>query len=264
MKDIEIKINRETRMVDLSKTIIGNDAENLQGNLIFSFNDEFVEGQARLEYEIKNQKNFISLERIEEKYVIPIKSVITKEGTINMQLVITEGINEENIAIFKSNIFYVYCNCSINAEIEQLDEYPTWIEIANTKLNQVDNVDIDITTTDVGTMVEITRKDGTKKSAIVSGEGGGNEEEKDPTVPTHVKNIKETDISSWNNKSNFSGSYNDLTNKPTIPTNTSQLTNDSNYVKNNDVATQTKLGLVKMWTSINEDGDVGLNISTEV
>lgn len=34
----------------------------------------------------------------------------------------------------------------------------------------------------------------------------------------------------WNNKSNFSGSYSDLTNKPTIPTKTSQLTNDSNFV----------------------------------
>lgn len=31
--------------------------------------------------------------------------------------------------------------------------------------------------------------------------------------------------------SSFSGSYNDLSNKPTIPTKTSQLTNDSNYVK---------------------------------
>ena len=34
MKDIEIKISRETRMVDLSKTTIGNDGENLQGNLV--------------------------------------------------------------------------------------------------------------------------------------------------------------------------------------------------------------------------------------
>ena len=30
--------------------------------------------------------------------------------------------------------------------------------------------------------------------------------------------ISSTDITNWNNKSNFSGSYNDLTNKPTIPT----------------------------------------------
>ena len=34
-----------------------------------------------------------------------------------------------------------------------------------------------------------------------------------------------------------SGSYNDLSNKPTIPTNTSQLTNDSNFVTSNSLAT---------------------------
>ena len=79
--------------------------------------------------------------------------------------------------------------------------------------------------------------------------------ETDPTVPSHVKNISENDISNWNNKSNFSGSYNDLTNKPTlfsgsyndltnkptIPTKTSQLTNDNNYLTSvpNEYATKT-------------------------
>ena len=37
-------------------------------------------------------------------------------------------------------------------------------------------------------------------------------------------------ISSWDSKSTFSGSYNDLADKPTIPTKTSQLTNDSGYL----------------------------------
>ena len=41
--------------------------------------------------------------------------------------------------------------------------------------------------------------------------------ETDPTIPTYVKNITEADISKWNNKSDFSGSYNDLTDKPNIP-----------------------------------------------
>ena len=38
----------------------------------------------------------------------------------------------------------------------------------------------------------------------------------------------------------------------------------NDYIKNTDVATETKLGLVKTWTSTNEDGEIGLNISTEV
>lgn len=45
--------------------------------------------------------------------------------------------------------------------------------------------------------------------------------------------IQATDITAWNNKSDFSGDYNDLTNKPTIPvvpTNVSAFTNDAGYI----------------------------------
>ena len=64
--------------------------------------------------------------------------------------------------------------------------------------------------------------------------------ETDPTVPSYVKNISQTDITNWNNKSDFSGDYNDLTNKPTIPvvpTNISSFTNDSNYQNAKQVQT---------------------------
>ena len=57
--------------------------------------------------------------------------------------------------------------------------------------------------------------------------------ETDPTVPSYVKNITQNDITSWNNKSTFSGDYNDLTNKPaipTVPTNVSAFTNDAGYL----------------------------------
>lgn len=54
--------------------------------------------------------------------------------------------------------------------------------------------------------------------------------ETDPTVPSHVKNITSSDISNWNSKSNFSGNYNDLNNKPTIPSKTSDLQNDSGFM----------------------------------
>lgn len=41
--------------------------------------------------------------------------------------------------------------------------------------------------------------------------------ETDPTVPAHVKGITSENITAWNNKSDFSGSYNDLIDTPTIP-----------------------------------------------
>lgn len=51
-----------------------------------------------------------------------------------------------------------------------------------------------------------------------------------------LDSITSTKISQWDNKSNFSGNYNDLTNKPTIPTKLSQLTNDKGYLVAQDIA----------------------------
>ena len=68
MKDIEIKITKSTRFVDIKTEIIGNDGESLQSKLIFTFKDEFVDGQARLEYEINCEKYYAPLEKIGEGY----------------------------------------------------------------------------------------------------------------------------------------------------------------------------------------------------
>ena len=45
-----------------------------------------------------------------------------------------------------------------------------------------------------------------------------------------LDSITSDKITEWDNKSAFSGNYNDLTNKPTIPTKVSQLTNDEGYL----------------------------------
>lgn len=160
MKDIEIKIKKETRMVEINKYILGNDGENLQGNFVFTF-DEFVDGQARLEYQLQGEKYFIVLNKKDYTYQTPILSVLTKRGQIDMQLVITEGTNENEIPIFKSNIFYLTCNASINAEIEQPDGYELWIDNANALLNRFQET-IDAIETD-GTGEKYLSDDGTYK-----------------------------------------------------------------------------------------------------
>lgn len=169
MKDIEIVISKDTRMVELSQTTIGNDGENLQSKLVFTFEDDaFVDGQARLEYYANGEKYWTVAEKKENSYEVPVLSVMANEGRIDMQLVITEGTDENEIPIFKSNMFYVYCNSSINAEIEQPEEYPEWIDKANTKLNEVENLNVEMN----DGVVTITKKDGTTYSENVRGPEG--------------------------------------------------------------------------------------------
>lgn len=55
--------------------------------------------------------------------------------------------------------------------------------------------------------------------------------ETDPSVPDYVKNIKETDIENWNNKSNFSGSFDDLNDIPSEFTPTSHNHDDTYYTE---------------------------------
>jgi hypothetical protein len=175
MKDIEIKIKKETRMVEINKYILGNDGENLQGNIVFTFEDEFVDGQGRLEYLVDDEKKYIFLDKKDNAYSTPIKSFLTKKGSIDMQLVIIEGTGEENIPIFKSNMFYLYCNSSINAEIEEPEGMDSWVDMVNSKLNKVDiienNGDGTKFLSDDGTykFVKNTNDEGTITDVLVDG-----------------------------------------------------------------------------------------------
>lgn len=183
MENINVIINKHSRMIqNISKRVIGNDGENLQENLVFSFDDEFVNGTARLEITMPDGTNcYHMLTKVDETYQLPVKSIMTKEGKIYMQLVVTEGTDEESIPIFKSNVFFVAVNYSINAEIEQPEGYTQWIDIANAKLNQIDTaldevnvainevntLDIDVSKEGKIVTIDLTKKDGSKKSESV-------------------------------------------------------------------------------------------------
>ena len=142
-KDKLITINSKTSEVFFDNGILGIDGENLQGKLIFSF-DEFIDGVARLEIEINGTKSYAMLTKENEKYTLPIKSFLTKTGKILFQLVIDQENIEESTPIFKSKIFYLMVSNSIEAEIEQPEELSTWIEMADQKLLEVDNALQDI------------------------------------------------------------------------------------------------------------------------
>ena len=74
---------------------------------------------------------------------------------------------------------------------------------------------------------------------------GGITEETDPTVPQFVKNITEEDISSWNAKSDFDGTYNSLSGKPTLGTLAGK-----NIVTETDLDSDVQLSLGKADTAV--------------
>lgn len=367
-KDIIITANSKTSRVDLPTSRLGLNGENLQGNIIVKFSDEFVNGNAILEIQRDDEKYYLTMQKENESYYLPIlSSLLTNPTTIIMQVRITEGTSITDIPIWKSNKFYLKVDESINAETTIPEEYPEWIDIANSKLNQIDNLDIDAEKIDNITTVTIGKKDGTEKSVEIydglkgdsgedakingvntltieagtnitldqegniltinstGGSGGtsnynaltnkpkinnvelvGNKSlndlgiqpkgnyaleseiptktsdltndsgfitgyiETDPTVPNHVKNITQANITSWNNKSDFSGNYNDLTNKPTIPSEVTETTvsnwgftkNTGTYSKPStgipkaDLASAVQTSLDKADTAIQEHQDI--------
>lgn len=233
MNDLIVKIEKLTRKVELEQIYIGNDHENLQEKLVFQF-DTFVNGQGRLEYEINGTKNYIVLTKEEETYTIPVQNVITiyqsdTMGKIKFQLVITEGTAEENIPVFKSNIFYLKCRPSINAVSQAPEGYDLWIEQANAILNEMDNIDLDIVTEDDETKVVITRKDGTEKESVVTSNYDDTEireliaEKQDELISgTNIKTINNESILGSGNiviqggGGGETSNYEDLENKPSI------------------------------------------------
>ena len=91
MKDIIINVNSTTHKVDFPDEFLGIGLENLQGNLIFQFDNNFIGGQARLEAVINDVSGAIyNLQSYGNGYIVPIKSSLLTGSNVLMQLVIDE------------------------------------------------------------------------------------------------------------------------------------------------------------------------------
>ena len=230
-KDIIITANSKTSRVDLPTSRLGLNGENLQGNIIVKFSDEFVNGNTILEIQRDNEKYYLTMQKENESYYLPIlSSLLTNPTTIIMQIRITEGTSITDIPVWKSNKFYLKVEESINAEITIPEEYPEWIDIANAKLNEIDNIDIDVNKVGNTSTVSITKKDGTEKIVeILDGEKGNKGDTGDKGADAKINGVNTLTIEAGTNISldqegniltiNSTGgtfSYTDLTNKPKI------------------------------------------------
>ena len=284
MKDIHIYIKKD-HSVDFEDDYAGLNKENLQGNIIFDF-AEFVPGTARVEIIIDNEKGYIELEQVGQTYTLPIKSSLLSGKDIVMQLVITqEAINEE-IPVWKSESFLLKVGYSINAEEPIPEQYPSWIEIissliasTNSAIDKAGNLDIEATQTSTGATITITNQDNEQTSVeIKNGKDGKdattnyNELDNLPSINSvvlkgnkttsdlgiDIPTVNDATLTIQRNGSTLGTfSANASSNKTinvSVPTKTSDLSNDSGYTTN--VGTIT--GITMNGTSKGTSGVVNL------
>ena len=256
MQDLLIRIH-EDGQVYLYQKVIGYQGENKARNIVIQM-DTFVDGVAILEVRQNDKKYYLTMNKGNISYTLPILNSMLTSDSLEMQLRIT--VDEETV--LKSEIFEVLVENSIEATETIPEEYENWLDTANAKIIELDNFKTDLEQKvadgyfdgEQGPAGKDASINGFNAINIIAGEnvtieqnennfiinaeggsgGGSSTEEQDPTVPEYVKKITEEDIAKWNNKSDFSGNYEDLEGKPTIPevpTKLSELENDSNFVE---------------------------------
>lgn len=146
---------------------IGNEQQNLQNKLKFEFEDEIVEGQAWLEFEIDGVKKYTPMEKYEKGYQIDIKNCLLTSDKVLVDLKITQDENLEGIPVFVTNMVEFDVEKTINAQEEEIEDYPSWIEEANKIINEANNLNLDINKNDKVSTITINKKDGTQKSVDV-------------------------------------------------------------------------------------------------
>ena len=121
MENVIITVNAENKSVVVKPAKIAISGENLQGKFIVEFADNFVDGSARLDVLIcaSKTKGYITLTKSASTYTGNILSSITKHvGEVKMQVVITQSATSGGTPVFKSAIFEVEIEESINATQE--------------------------------------------------------------------------------------------------------------------------------------------------
>ena len=144
MKNIIVNINNRTREAKVNTNVLGVVGENLQGSFIIEFENEFVSGAGFLLCVFPNgESSYIPMERDYRNkiYTAPIRSsMLTDAGEISLQVKITESGVDNEIPIFKSEIFLLTIESAIDVKTVLPEDYPDWEDVANAKLAEVDEV----------------------------------------------------------------------------------------------------------------------------
>ena len=141
----KIYIETESRNVYPERDILGISGENKFETLQFNL-DSFIDGQALLRVERKETsgtaKYEIAVQKEDNCYTLEVlSSLLMYKGLIKMQLVIMQ----ENLEVFKSKTFNMKVLEEIEGAQEIPEQYPTWQQLANQKIIEMNNKITEVT-----------------------------------------------------------------------------------------------------------------------
>ena len=141
----EIIVKNESRDVFPEREILGISGENKFETLQFNL-DKFIDGEALLRVERKETsgtaKYEIAVEKGDNCYTLEVlSSLLAYKGTIKLQLVIMQ----ENLEVFKSKYFNMKVLEAIEGTQEIPEQYPTWQQLANQKILEMNNKIAEVT-----------------------------------------------------------------------------------------------------------------------
>lgn len=132
---VKIKLNTVTRECIADSTFLGFEGENQANVLDFSFSDKFIDGTAVLNIKRGKDTGFVSVDKVGNGYQLPVKSsLLSQVGDVTFQFVITTVDG----AIMKFDPFVMTVEDAIDTDVPLPEEYPTWVEMANVKLAEID------------------------------------------------------------------------------------------------------------------------------
>jgi hypothetical protein len=174
------------------------------GKLVFTFSQDIVNVMQEIgEYELQ----FQLYDKEDNRLTIPSYNFYVKEPlTIDGELTDTAVVDESVIVDLGEEKDYIF----VITDGYIKTKWRTGDLITKERLNKVENA-LSVITDAVNSKVGISQLHNHRNKEILD-------------------TISANKISEWDNKSNFNGDYNGLTNKPTIPTKVSDLQNDRGYL----------------------------------
>ena len=138
MDDIIIVVDSKTGFASsLNNDMIHQ--ENLQRKIIYQFKDDFVDGQAYLCIEKDDgTTGYIAMTKNEEQYELDIyNSLISDTKLLKMNIRIVQSV-DDTVPIFVSTVSRIRVVDTIEAEVPIDVEYPTWQDIVDAKLLELE------------------------------------------------------------------------------------------------------------------------------